>query len=255
MRPSLTACLAIAASVAAAHSAVPLIGAAATGRTESGEAPQSDRQPAAAAPTTFRATGNEPGWRLDIAGGNITLLTDMGQTRTVLPAPQPTVKGGTRTYAAANGARAVTVTITDKICVDTMSGMPHPNTVAVTLDSRTMNGCGGDPATLLHGEWLVESLAGTPPAKGSKPTITFDPDGRVYGNASCNRFTGGFTLTGESLTIKQPAATMMACVPDEVMKQEGMFLKLLESVTRFSIAENLLTLTAADGRTITARRS
>jgi heat shock protein HslJ len=217
-------------------------------------APKAGRQAAAAAQPPFRATGNEPGWRLDIADGTITLLTDLGQTRTVVPAPQATVKDGTRTYAGAEQGHAVTVTIIDQICVDTMSGMPHPNTVAVTLDGKKMNGCGGDPATLLHGEWLVESLAGAPPVKGSTLTIAFEAPGRIHGTASCNRFTGGFALTGESLTITQPAATMMACIPEQVMAQETAFLKLLESVTRFSIDGPVLTLTATDGRTITARR-
>jgi heat shock protein HslJ len=220
-----------------------------------GAAAQSGGPPPASPPAPFRATGNEPGWRLDIADGTLTLLTDLGKTRTVMPAPRPTMKGGTRTYAAADGGHAVTASITDTICVDTMSGMPHPNTVVVTLDGRTMNGCGGEPATLLHGEWRVESLAGAPPVKGPALTITFDPAGRVFGTASCNRFTGGFTLTGESLTIQQPAATMMACVPDEVMKQEDLFLKLLGSVTKFSTDGKGLTLTTTDGRTITSRRS
>lgn len=249
MGRSLTTVLGTAAIAAAVVGGVTPSGAAASA------AAPSNRQAPAEPPAPFRATGNEPSWRLDIVDGTLTLLTDFGQTRTVMSAPRPTVKGGTRTYAAVGQGRAVTVSITDTICVDTMSGMPHPNTVVVTLDGKKMNGCGGEPATLLHGEWLVESLAGAPPVKGSRLTITFDPEGRVYGNASCNRFTGGFALTGESLTIKQPAATMMACVPDEVMKQEGVFLKLLESVTQFSVAKNVLTLTASDGRTITARRT
>lgn len=214
--------------------------------------------PGTASPTTtssgFRATGNEPGWRLDIADDELTLLTDMGKTRTVMPAPTPTVEGGVRTYAARDGGRSVTVTIADTLCVDTMSGMPHPNTVAVVLDGTTLKGCGGDPATLLHGEWLVETIAGAPVVKDSKPTIAFDDERRVSGHGSCNRFMGGFTLTGEGLTITQPAATMMACSP-ELMAQEGTFFKLLESVTSFSIADNVLTLTAADGRTIKARRA
>jgi heat shock protein HslJ len=217
---------------------------------------QANRQedPATVAPAGYRARGNEPGWRLDIAGGTITLVTNDGQTRTVMKAPEPTVSGGTRTYAASDRGRAVTVTIADSICVDTMSGMPYPDTVAVALDGKTLNGCGGDPATLLHGEWLVESLAGRSSVKGSTLTITFATDGRIYGSASCNRFMGEFTVTGEGLSIKQPAASMMACVPDEVMTQEGEFLKLLASVARFSIAGGALTLRASDGRTITPRR-
>lgn len=254
MRQSLSMGLRI-ASIAAVISSMPVAGSAVNHDGPVLRVGSPVQAPPPAAAPGFRASGNEPGWRLDIANGQITLLTDMGQTRTVMPAPAPVVTGGVRTYAATDRGRSVRITITDKICADTMTGMPHPHTVAVVLDGTTLNGCGGDPATLLHGEWIVDSIDGAAVVKGSKPTITFGTDGRLSGNASCNRFMGGFKLTGESLVIEHPASTMMACVPDEAMKQEGTFLKLLESVTGFSVAGNVLTLTAADGRAIKARRS
>ena len=34
-----------------------------------------------------RATGNEPGWRLDIGSTELTLLTNFGQTRLVAATP------------------------------------------------------------------------------------------------------------------------------------------------------------------------
>lgn len=208
----------------------------------------------AGAASPFRATGNEPGWRLDIADGSITLLTDMGQTRTVMAAPAPEVTGGTRKYIARDGGRSLTVTISDQVCVDNMSGMPHPNKVVVVLDGKEMNGCGGQPAALLQGEWVVESIAGASLVKESKVTMTF-ADGQLSGSSSCNRFTGGYTLTGEALSITQPAGTRMACIPDELMKQEAAFLKLLTLVTTFSVEGNTLTLSTADGRAIKARRA
>lgn len=208
----------------------------------------------AGASTPFRATGNEPGWRLDIADGTLTLLTDLGQTRTVMPAPAPQVTGNTRQYAARDNGRTVTVTIDNDLCVDTMSGMPHPYTVAVVFNDQKLNGCGGEPATLLHGEWMVASIAGQPVIADSKVTLTFDAEGRVSGNSSCNRFTAGYSLTGEGLSITQPAGTMMACAPATLMEQEATFLILLPQVTKFSIDGGQLTLTAGDGRTITARR-
>lgn len=209
----------------------------------------------AGASAPFRATGNEPGWRLDIADGNMTLVTDLGQTRTVMPAPDPEVTGGTRKYTARDNGRTMTVTIADRVCVDTMTGMPRPNTVAVVLDGKTLNGCGGDPAALLQGEWVVESIGGTPVAKDSKATIAFGPDGRVSGNSSCNRFMAGYTLTGEGLSITPPAGTMMACVPDALITQEGAFLKLLPDIAKFSVEGDALTLSAHDGRALKARRA
>ena len=89
---------------------------------------------------------------------------------------------------------------------------------------------------------------------GSAATLTFDAEGNVYGKASCNRFTGGFKLTGESLTVGPLATTMMACQP-KLMEQEQKFLELLTQVQGFAIAgDGALTLRAADGQTIGARR-
>lgn len=205
------------------------------------------------APDPFRATGNEPGWRLDIADGNMTLLTDLGQTRTVVPAPAPRVSGNTRQYVASSNGRTVAVSVVEEVCVDTMSGMPHPYTVAVVFNEQKLNGCGGEPASLLQGEWVVGSIGGTSVIADSTVTLSFE-DGRVSGNSSCNRFMAGYALTGESLTITQPAGTMMACAPATLMEQEATFLILLPQVTKFSIHGGQLTLTAGDGRTISARR-
>lgn len=211
---------------------------------------------AGAAPAAFRATGNEPGWRLDIAEGNITLLANYGQTRIVMPTAAPEVSMGARTYSAKDRNHSVTVTVSDQVCNDNMSGMPHPNTVVVVLDGKEMRGCGGDPAALLRGpEWAVESIDGAPVVKGSKPTLLFGADGRVSGNSSCNQFTGGFSLTGENLSMTQPAGTMMMCVADALMKQEAVFLKMLRDVNTFAIEGDALVLTTADGRALRARRA
>jgi heat shock protein HslJ len=91
-------------------------------------------------------------------------------------------------------------------------------------------------------------------ASAAAPTLAFTADSRVYGKASCNRFTAGFALTGETLTVERAASTMMACA-EPVMEQELRFLELLRSVQRFTLAaDGALTLHAADGRTIVARR-
>ena len=50
----------------------------------------------------------------------------------------------------------------------------------------------------------------------------------MAGSGSCNRFRGGFKLTGEALTIEQLATTMMAC-PDQIMQQEQALIRQLEA--------------------------
>ncbi|MCO5107389.1 MAG: META domain-containing protein [Burkholderiaceae bacterium] len=203
----------------------------------------------------YRATGNEPGWRLDITARTMTLLADDGRTR--IEAPTPLAEPGegfTRFRAPAAGVGLV-ATIFERRCADSMTGMPYPDTVSVAFAGRTLNGCGGDPATLLRGdEWVVEDLRGGGVVDRSRPTLAFGADGRVSGRGSCNRFTASYALTGEGLTISRPAATMMACAP-ALMQQERLFFDLLAQVRRFTIEPTgALVLHAADGGTITARR-
>ena len=54
-------------------------------------------QSPATAGTPFRATGNEPSWRLDIGSTEMTLLTNFGQDRLVAATPTAQVSGGTTT--------------------------------------------------------------------------------------------------------------------------------------------------------------
>jgi heat shock protein HslJ len=143
----------------------------------------------------------------------------------------------------------------DAVCVDSMTGMPHPLRVQAWVGGRELSGCGGDPASLLQGaEWTVDEIAGAPLVKDSSVTLNFGTDGSLSGASSCNRFMTGYELTGEGLSIKQGAGSMMMC-EDPLMAQEGAFLALLAAVNRFEIApDGALHLKAADGRSIRARR-
>lgn len=210
---------------------------------------------AATAGTSFRATGNEPSWRLDIGAGEMTLLTNFGQDRLVAPTPKAQVSGTTTKYVARTDKGDLTATIVDQLCVDSMSGMPHPQSVTVVVGGRTLTGCGGEPASLLQGaEWKVEEIGGASLVAGSKVTLDFAPDGRVSGHASCNSFRGAYALTGEGLAISKVAGTRMMCEA-ALMDQERMFLEALGKVQNFSItADGALLLNTNDGRTIKAQR-
>jgi len=203
----------------------------------------------------FRATGNEPSWRLDIGNTEMTLLTNFGQDRLVAATPKAQVSGGTTRYVARTDKGELTATIVDQLCVDSMSGMPHPQKVTVVVGGKTLTGCGGEPASLLQGaEWAVVEIGGKALVAGSKVTLAFAPDGHLSGNASCNRFMSGYKLSGEGLAIAEPAGTRMMC-DAALMDQESKFLAALGSVHNFSIAaDGALLLRTGDGRTILARR-
>jgi heat shock protein HslJ len=190
-----------------------------------------------------------------MARGQMTLTTDLGKTRVTAPTPAgERIEGGTR-YAANTNEGPITVTVLDRRCGDTMTGMPHPNAVTVQFKGRTLAGCGGDPAALLQGrEWVVEDINRTGVIDRSRVTLSFGADGSLVGMGSCNTYIARYALAGEGLAITRPASTMKAC-PSALMKQEDLFFDVLRKVQRFEIDPNgALILRSSDGRSITARR-
>ncbi|MFN3592690.1 MAG: META domain-containing protein [Thermaurantiacus sp.] len=127
-----------------------------------------------------------------------------------------------------------------------------------STDSASEGAATTKPASvtqLAGGQWDVKTLNGQDVIPNVPINITFE-DGRVYGAGSCNRFMGSYTPGKEfAITMSQMASTMMACA-DAQMQQEQTFLNLLADVTGYSVdAAGTLTLSTADGRTITAQRA
>ncbi|UHD14696.1 META domain-containing protein [Thiocapsa bogorovii] len=210
--------------------------------------------PAEAAKTPFRATGNEPFWSLELTDKRVELNTDLGETRINVALTEQELLEDGRRYRNLIEDGNLVVSIFDRPCVDTMSGMPHPATVEIQLDDRRLEGCGGDPATLLQGpEWVVEDIGGGGIIDRSRVTLNFGADGRLWGRASCNTYQGEYTLTGESLTLTLSATTMMACAP-ALMHQERKVLDLLVRIRAFELdPTGALIFKTDDGQTLLAR--
>lgn len=93
----------------------------------------------------FRATGNEPGWYLEISNQrDILLVTDYGQTSyqftsaTLLSEP----RAESAVYHARNRQDSVEIVITARPCRDTMSGAAFASTVSVMINDKQLAGCG-----------------------------------------------------------------------------------------------------------------
>jgi heat shock protein HslJ/uncharacterized lipoprotein YbaY len=203
------------------------------------------------APDAITARGNEPGWQLEL-GTTLRFVSDGDRVEGTAPAAQ--YAGGVRRHVGTVAGRSVYITLTPRICRDSMAGMPFPFSAEVIIAGRTFRGCAGEPDTLLMAdEWMVEDIGGTLVDR-SRATLDFGVDGRLAGRASCNAFTSTYTLTGESLTVGTTATTMMSCAP-AVMEQEKRFLDILQRVRRFDITDDgALVLEDDQRRRIVARR-
>ncbi|QLQ19404.1 MAG: META domain-containing protein [Exiguobacterium profundum] len=202
---------------------------------------------AAPAALPFIARGNEPGWVLNVSAEGMVLSTQDGtELRTALPPSNQTEDG---TVFATD---QMTVTVSPKLCRDSMAGMVYPLTVSVTAKDSELTGCGGNPADLLKGNWVVQAIDGGPLPPDAEVTMSFVYDS-VSGKSACNRYNAGFTLTGESLTFQPGPMTMMAC-DDALMAVERGFMDALAAVTSFDFDQDsgALVLMAQDRAVVTA---
>jgi heat shock protein HslJ/uncharacterized lipoprotein YbaY len=177
----------------------------------------------------YVALGQEPGWRLTLAGSVLRLLADYGE-RTIeaeVTAYDQTSDGDR--IRAGEGDETVEVLISPEQCADIMSGMSYPDTVTVRLEDRELNGCGGDPESLLTGgAWRVIEIAGEAVDTEPAPAITFEGNGRMTGRGPCNTFAGGYEMTGEGLVLTGVAATRRACVDEAMNALEQRFFAMLD---------------------------
>jgi heat shock protein HslJ len=213
--------------------------------------------PTAAVPElpAYRALGQEPAWLLRVAGRGLVLDRLGHPSQSAAITAQRPLFDGRRIDAAAPGGRWW-VEILPGLCRDTMSGMPFPDRVVLHgATTAPLRGCGGEPASLIAGDWRVVEIAGAAPAAGSVPTIAFDTAAaRIAGSTGCNRYSGGYVLSGESLRLTAPVATRMPCAPP-LDRQEQAMLALLAGVTHHDLTpDGALVLVGAQGNRLVARR-
>lgn len=184
----------------------------------------------------WRARGTEPFWSLTIAGGQVELIPNIGMTPVRARLPQARLEGVDFVFDM-RGVDMV-LRLSEKLCHDLMTGTPYPQTVSVTWQEATLQGCGGDSIDLLAGiPWRVEDVDGAGILDAAMITLEFDAlTRRLAGSAGCNRFNAAYDLSGEGLSIGPAAVTRMACAAT-LMDQEQRFLSILERITRFDIDE------------------
>jgi heat shock protein HslJ len=117
------------------------------------------------------------------------------------------------------------------------------------------------PLPLSGTRWLLESysLEGDGVSSviaGTTITAEFAPDGKVTGNAGCNRYFASYEVSGDTMTIGPAGSTKMYCSePEGVMDQEARYLTLLESTAGYRIDGDQLNLLDEAGKTLLSYRA
>jgi heat shock protein HslJ len=97
-------------------------------------------------------------------------------------------------------------------------------------------------ADSIGGHWFLQPELPSDTATGHIPEIQFDTQAsRFSGNTGCNRMSGSFLLTGDSLSFSNKMiTTRMFCAG----YNEAAFLKNLLRITHYKIKDGQLTLSA-----------
>lgn len=99
--------------------------------------------PQTAADERYEALGNDPGWTLAIANGEMRYSAGKGSKAIEAERPRPARAADGRRYEA----RGLVVDISYKRCNDDLSGHGYEHQVTVTAKGRTHRGCGGPRRT------------------------------------------------------------------------------------------------------------
>tara|TARA_R110000868_G_scaffold47966_7_gene156493 strand:- start:773 stop:1177 length:405 start_codon:yes stop_codon:yes gene_type:complete len=114
-------------------------------------------------------------------------------------------------------------------------------TWTIGLLAASLAGCATSSLQLQTEQtYQVEWIGERPLIDSSHLTITLGDDGRAYGNAGCNHWFAGYTLTGAQISFSAAGSTRKMCAP-ALMEQEARFLENLSTVQRwdFSATEQL----------------
>ena len=98
---------------------------------------------------------------------------------------------------------------------------------------------------LAGSEWRPSFMSATELPAGIKMQVEFQPDGRITGSGGCNRFFGGYTVSGNHIKIGPLASTRKGC--PGLIKVEATFFATLQAASSFAQTDTTLILFDASG--------
>lgn len=200
----------------------------------------------------LRAVGNEPFWSLQVFAEQVNLQR-LGADTEFFAITSKTQTDDSQRVRFTNHAFSGSALVRNELCHDSMTGMPYPYSAQVQIPGETLQGCAGEPLDLLQANpWRFDQLGDHSVADLVVVTMSFE-DERVTGSTGCNRYFGGYQLTGEGLRFAETGMTKMACDGPR-NEAEQQFTQLLNQVNRFDITpDGVLILHTQDGQTMQAQ--
>ena len=141
-------------------------------------------------------------------------------------------------------------------CTPTPPPADGTGTSAVGLGPNVVATDDAKPSAIIGKDWALITLGSNsnPAGAGARPvTLRIDntPNAIAAGFAGCNRYTGPYSLRGDSISFGPSISTKMACA--DGMDTEQSYLSMLPTVLTYSIADSTLTLFGPAGAVATYR--
>lgn len=194
---------------------LPALALTLTASTLGGCATPSSPFPAGTVDTSYMALGTEPGWTLELTANQINYAGDYGETQVRVPVIQRTRLAEGMRYQGSQGGHQLQMDIAYRACNDGMSDRRFAHTVKLTVDGKTVHGCGGailPPVSLDGTSWTIRQINDVrlQPDIAAKAQIRFDK-GRATVTVGCNRMMGPYSAEAYRMTIGPLASTRLAC--------------------------------------------
>lgn len=106
--------------------------------------------------------------------------------------------------------------------------------------------------TLMDTAWQLVSYGDvdepTLVANDTLVTLSFSDEGTAGGSGGCNNYGGSYTVgSAGSIRFSEIASTMMACLEEGVMEQEGAYLEALNRATSYTLTLDQLVIAYGEG--------
>ena len=98
---------------------------------------------------------------------------------------------------------------------------------------------------LAGSEWRPSFMSASDLPAGIAMHVEFHPDGTIAGNGGCNRFFGGYSVSGHHIKIGPLASTRKGC--PGLIRLETAFFATLQAATSFEQTDTTLILFDAAG--------
>jgi len=114
--------------------------------------------------------------------------------------------------------------------------------VAASVSLSACNSTNSQPTDeTLQGNWHIEVIQDKSVIDRSPAHLSFHPENKLSGSASCNNLSSSYTVKGSSLAIGPIATTRRMCSP-ALMEQESSILQALGEVKQFQLKQGKLSL-------------